>query len=211
MTHAAAALTITAAALLLVASWHRGEVEAALGLDTETDAPPAADWIDEMNAGIAAISNAIAPTPAAGMMPSEGLRAMLKQGEALRLVPYRLGDGGQTIGYGRYYPDGGPAAPGSITRQEAEEFFDADLEARAARWVRAYVSAPLQQHEFDALCHMAYNLRPASFKTIADAVNAGSDPEAASLQFIRAGSSLERGLRNRRAVEIALYRQGTYA
>ena len=59
--------------------------------------------------------------------------------------------------------------------------------------------------------HIAFNLKPSSFKTVADAVNRGEDPEAAALQFIRAGSNLERGLRNRRAREIALYRQGVYA
>jgi lysozyme len=136
---------------------------------------------------------------------------MLKRGEALRLTRYRLGDGGWTIGYGRYYPDGGPLPPESISRDTAEAWFADDVEQRGARWVRAYVSVPLLQHQFDALTHIAFNLSPKSFKTIADAVNAGQDPEAAALRFVRAGTNLEAGLRNRRAREIALWRTGIYA
>ncbi len=171
------------------------------------DAPA---WSDYVAAAMSAARDAVAPSPVAGMLPSAQLLAMLKQGEALRLTRYRLGDGGWTIGYGRYYKD--PAEPPeSITREQAEAWFSADVEARAARWVRAYVAVPLWQYEFDALVHMAYNLSPASFRTIADAVNAGQDPEAAALQFVRAGTDLENGLRNRRRKEIALWRGGVYA
>jgi lysozyme len=72
--------------------------------------------------------------------------------------------------------------------------------------VRAYVTAELTQPQFDALVSMAYNLSPRSFRTIADAVNRGDDPEAAALRFVRAGTNLERGLRNRRAAELAMFR-----
>jgi lysozyme len=136
---------------------------------------------------------------------------MLKGSEALRLARYRLGDGGWTIGYGRYFPDGGPLPPERISRDTAEAWFVEDVEARAARWVRAYVRVNLTQQQFDALVHMAYNLSPKSFKQIADAVNRGEDPEAAAMRFIRAGTHLEAGLRNRRRKELALYRSGVYA
>jgi lysozyme len=155
--------------------------------------------------------NIVSPTALADMVPSDELRAMLKQGEALRLTRYRLGDGGWTLGYGRYFPDGDTPPPASITRETAEQWFAEDVEQRGARWVRAYVDRPLQQWEFDALTSMAFNLRPSSFRTIAEAVNAGEDPEAASLNYVRAGTNLEQGLRNRRAREIALYRQAVYA
>lgn len=169
------------------------------------------DWLDEADAMLKESRNLVLPSPVAGMVPSLEVLAMLKQGEALRLQRYRLGDGGWTIGYGRYYPDGGPTPPQSITRETAEAWFAEDVEARGARWVRAYVDVPLLQHQFDALVHIAFNLKPSSFKTVANAVNRGDDPEAAALQFIRAGTNLERGLRNRRSREIALYRQGVYA
>lgn len=186
------------------------------GADTNDQADPAGADLkptmsDELQAAAASVRNAVMPTDAAGMVPSPELLAMLKAGEALRLTPYRLGDGGSTIGYGRYYPDTGPKAPASITADQAESWFSDDVENKGSRWVRTYVTAPLLQHEFDALVHMSYNLSPKSFKTIAQAVNEGDDPEAAALRFVLSGSNLERGLRNRRAREIALYRQGVYA
>lgn len=196
--------TVAAAVLIVGAAWwwsRRGDY------DPNADA----DWTDEADAMLNEARNLIMPTPVRDMHPSAELLVMLKRGEALRLKRYRLGDGGWTIGYGRYYPDGGELPPEEITRAQAEAWFAEDVEARGARWVRAYVRVPLLQHQFDALVHMAYNLSPRSFKTIAEAVNAGNDPEAAALQFIRAGTHLEAGLRNRRAKEIALYRGGTYA
>jgi lysozyme len=210
MRPALALLTTSAAALLLAAAWNRREVEASLGLDVDPFAPTS-DWIDEMNAALAGARNAIMPTPVADMRPSDALRDVLKESEQLRLARYRLGDGGYTIGWGRYYADGGPLPPERIDRATADAWFDEDLEARGARWVRAYVSIPLHQHQFDALTHMAYNLRPSSFKTIAEAVNAGQDPEAAAMKYIRAGTHLEAGLRNRRGRELAMFREGIYA
>lgn len=146
------------------------------------------------------------------MQASPEVEAMLKKGEALRLVPYRLGDGGWTVGYGHYTADDGTGtAPPTITPAQADQLFDQDIEQRAAQWVRAYVTVPVTQYQFDALCHMAYNLKPSSFATIAAVVNAGDDPEAAALKYVRAGTNLERGLRLRRARELDLYRNGVYA
>lgn len=193
------ALALTAAgSVLLVAAYRRQ----AAG---EGDAP---DWTDEIDA---ALTMAMNPTPASNMQPSAQLLDMLKRGERLSLVRYRLGDGGWTIGYGRFYPDGGPVPPERIDRGAAEAWFVEDVEQRGARWVRAYVTVPLRQHQFDALVHIAYNLSPRSFKNVAQAVNEGADPEAAALRYVRAGTHLEPGLRNRRAREIALYRSGVYA
>lgn len=195
--------TITAAALIMGGAWWWARRAA--------DDFAAADWTDELDAMLYETRNTLTPSAVAGMRPSAELLAMLKRGEALRLTRYRLGDGGWTIGYGRFYPDGGAEPPVTIKRETAEAWFAEDVEARGARWVRAYVTVPLTQAQFDALTHMAFNLKPSSFKTIADAVNCGEDPEAAALRFIRAGTNLEAGLRNRRAREVALYRHGIYA
>lgn len=205
MNHAPAILTITAASALLLVAWRRSVTLTSYA--GAADLTP--DWGDEVSAAVNTVGNAFAP--AASMAPSAALLEMLKRGEALRLTRYRLGDAGWTIGYGRYYPDGGTLPPESISRDTAEAWFADDVEQRGARWVRAYVSVPLLQHQFDAMTHIAFNLSPKSFKTIADAVNRGEDPEAAALRFVRAGTDLERGLRNRRAREIALWRTGIYA
>lgn len=148
------------------------------------------------------------------LSPSAALVNMLKlsetRGGVPNLIPYRLGDGGATIGYGRFYPDNGPPPPAHITHAQAEAWFAEDVESRAARWVRQFISVPLTQFQFDALVHMAYNLSPASFQNIADAVNSGEDPEQAALRYVRPGTNLERGLRIRRGHEIALFRDGVY-
>lgn len=194
-----------AALLLLVAATRRPPAYAS---QAPEDAP---DLLDQLQASAAEAVNLVRPTPASGMDPSPQLLGMLKAGEGLRLARYRLGDGGWTLGYGRYFPDSGAPPPERIDAATAEAWFAEDVQARGARWVRAYVNADLTQQQFDALVSMAYNLSPKSFRTIADAVNEGQDPEAASLQFVRAGTHLENGLRKRRGREIALYREGVYA
>jgi lysozyme len=198
-------LVASAAALLLVADYVRRQ----LGDGEDLGGDP--DWTDQVNAMAAEARNALTGSDVAGMRPSANLVGMLKRGERLVLTRYELGDGGWTIGYGRFYPHNGPMPPERIDEYQAEAWFNEDIEARAARWVRAYVTVPLAQHQFDALVHMAFNLSPKSFRTIAAEVNAGNDPEAAAMKFIRAGTNLERGLRNRRAKELNLYRSGIYA
>ena len=169
-------------------------------------APPDASVLDGLMASTAGAVNALRGTSAAGMSTSSAGLAHIQQFEGLRLTRYRLGDGGYTIGWGRYYPDSGPPPPERIDRATADAWFAQDVAERGERWVRAYVTADLTQPQFDALVSMAYNLSPRSFRQIADQVNQGNDPERAALQFIRAGTNLERGLRNRRAAELALFR-----
>jgi len=208
MRPAEALLLTSAAALLLTVAYQAQRIADDLADDDSDTAP---NWADQLDAAMSLATSALLPTAAAELQPSAALLAMLKRGEALRLQRYRLGDGGWTIGYGRYYPDGGPLPPAEITREQAESWFIEDVEARGARWVRTYVEVPLAQHQFDALVHMAYNLSPRSFRKIADAVNAGIEPDDAAMLFIRAGTNLEAGLRNRRGLELALYHSGVYA
>jgi len=169
-------------------------------------APADASILDDWMARAVGTVNAVRGTSAAGMSTSSAGLAHIQQFEGLRLTRYRLGDGGWTIGWGRYYADSAAPPPERIDRATADAWFVQDVAERGERWVRAYVVADLTQPQFDALVSMAYNLSPRSFRTIADAVNAGQDPEAAALQFVRAGTPLERGLRNRRSAELALFR-----
>lgn len=206
----------TASTLLLLSAawWWRVQLQADEAIadnpdDPDNYTPGASSWADDMAAALSTARNLVAPTPAAGMRTSAAGLAHLAQFEGLRLTRYRLGDGGWTIGRGRYYPDGGPVPPERITLAQADAWFAEDVADRGERWVRAYVTAPLTQGQFDALVSMAYNLSPRSFRRIADAVNAGEGPEVMALQYVRAGTHLERGLRNRRAAEFALYHSDT--
>jgi GH24 family phage-related lysozyme (muramidase) len=146
------------------------------------------------------------------LRPSEELKAWLKAKERLMLRRYELGDGGVTIGYGHYEPySRAHLIPEEITREEAEQLFEQDIESRGARWVRAYVKVPLTQNEFDALTSLAFNLSPNSFQQIANALNRGEDWKSVALQFTRPGTNLEKGLIARREKEFAMFDQGIYA
>lgn len=214
------AAPLAAAVVLVAAAWHwrrsleLEQLQATDGtddfaVDAFDDSSPT--WTDNAMATVNETINTFLGTPASEMRSSEQLLRALKKRERLVLVRYRLGDGGWTIGYGRYYPDGGAVPPERIDQATAEAWFAQDVVERGERWVKAYVTVPLLQQQFDALVHMAFNLSPKSFRNIAEAVNRGEDPEAQAMRYIRAGTDLEAGLRNRRAEELAMFRSGVYA
>lgn len=165
----------------------------------------APDLIEEASIVAAEISNALTGSPANWYTTSPAMRERLKKREGLKLQRYRLGDGGSTIGYGRYYPDGGAECPAAITLDTAERWFTEDLAVRGEKWVKLYVSVPVTQNQFDALTSMAYNLRPSSFKRIAEAVNQGQDPTPIAMEYTRPGTNLERGLIARRNEELSIF------
>jgi lysozyme len=153
----------------------------------------------------AEVRTAVFDSPAAWLSTSPGMQDRLKQREGLKLARYRLGDGGWTIGYGRYYADGSTECPQSIDQATAEAWFQDDLVNKGEKWVKLYVTVPITQGQFDALTSMAYNLRPSSFKQVADAVNAGEDPTPIAMKFTRPGTNLERGLIARRNEELSIF------
>lgn len=192
-------LAVLAAATLLARN-----ASAAQGADPSyTDNPSDAAWMDQALATMEGINPMGSPVDY--MRTSASMKARLQQREGLRLKRYRLGDGGWTIGYGRYYPDGSTVPPEQIDQATAEDWFATDLVDRGEKWVKSFVSIPLQQNQFDALVSMAYNLRPASFKRIADAVNAGEDPAPVAMQYTRPGTNLEAGLVARRQEELGIF------
>lgn len=72
--------------------------------------------------------------------------------------------GNCTIGYGHKVHDGpcdGKAEEGEfksgVTRQRGEELFRDDVRDKAVNPIRAKVTVPLNQHQFDALVHYTYN------------------------------------------------------
>jgi len=166
---------------------------------------------DDVTARAAEVMNRISGTSASSMTTSPEMIARLKARERLMLARYELGDGGWSIGYGHFTPYSQTPPPASISREEAEAMFLRDLEDRAQRWVRAYVTVPLTQSQFDALVSMAFNLSPASFCTIAEVVNAGGDPREQAMKFVRPDKPhLTQGLINRREEELAWYwREGS--
>ena len=159
----------------------------------------------QVQTAVAQARVAVFGSPADSYSTSEAMQTRLRKREGLRLQRYRLGDGGWTIGYGRFYPDGGELPPEAINRDTAESWFKQDLAERGEKWVKLYVTVPISQGQFDALTSMAYNLSPKSFRRIAEAVNAGQDPEPIAKQYTRPGTNLEKGLIARRDEELGIF------
>jgi lysozyme len=167
----------------------------------------AGDVVGELTAQF---ENMVAPGSAAVMDISPQGALFIRNREQCRLTKYVLGDGGETIGWGHYGAYG--TLPDSITQGQADMMFDDDVQQRAAKWVRLYVTAPVSQEQFDALCSIAYNMSPKSFRKFADAVNAGQGIDGvagASVAWVAA--NLQNGIRNRRASELNLFDNGVYA
>lgn len=190
----------------LGAAWAASRLETEASAYTVTDLPIIGEAVRLVD-GL--VGYAVNPD-VQSMYPSSGLYAQLKRSEGGPLLERTdLGDGGYTIGFGRFERSA-HLLPARITHAEADTMFRVDVERRGAHWVRAYVTVPLTQEQFDALTSMAYNLRPSSFRKIAEAVNRGESPDAVAYSYTRPGSAFERGLRNRRAAELALFHQGVY-
>lgn len=81
--------------------------------------------------------------------------------EGLRLKTYRCAAGVLTIGYGHTGP--GVVEGLSITKEEAVELFKRDI-SRFEEGVSRAVVIALQQHEFDALVSLAYNIGLGAFR-----------------------------------------------
>lgn len=198
---------VTGAMMGVAAAWLLWRSEQEEAATTIVDMPIVGDTVLLIDEYLGMVRNPSLQS----MSPSWALVQTIKRLEGGPLLERRdLGDGGFTIGYGRFERDAGKL-PARITLEQAEAMLLEDIEARGARWVRAYVTVPLDQAQFDGLTSMAYNLSPQSFRTIAAAVNRGESPDAAAMRYILPGTRFERGLRNRRNAELAIYHQGVYA
>jgi lysozyme len=97
------------------------------------------------------------------MTPSKNCYKLIRGFEKLRLFAYRDSSGIWTIGYGStFYERGAPVLPGErITPRRAATLFRHIIDA-FARHVDKLVTAPVKQHQFDALVSFAYSVGLAS-------------------------------------------------
>lgn len=130
------------------------------------------------------------------------------------LTAYKCPAGKWTIGMGTTrYPSGEPVMPGdSITEQQVFEFLTYDL-AAAESAVARLVTAPINQHQFDALVSFVYNLGILAFtnSTLLKVINKDPADPAIEKQFRRwiiAGGKPQPGLIRRRRSESWLYFHG---
>jgi len=150
------------------------------------------------------------------MMPSQDLVEFVRRREALRLVAFKpTPKDVWTIGYGRTR---GVYQGMIITPYEAEEFLYDDL-GQSAEDVDATVRFPLNQHQFDALVSLLYNIGVTSWKKslARELLNEGNidrfDRETFSAQYgwTKQGGVIVPGLVNRRQMERDIFFKAIYA
>ena len=154
---------------------------------------------DTEDVGVAVASDAIRQISMVG-------RELICSFESLQLQAYDDGVGVCTIGYGTtVYPDDRRVKAGDVcTRAQAESFMAHDLK-RFEQTVSSAVTVPLNQHQFDALVSLTYNIGQGAFRdsTLLRKLNA-KDYLGAAAQFDvwnRGGGRVLQGLVNRRAAE----------
>ena len=136
----------------------------------------------------------------------------IKRFEGQRLEAYKDTAGKPTIGYGHLIRPG-EKFDGYITEERATTLLKADLRA-AEDAVRAAVSRPLKQSQFDALVSFTFNLGAAAFTNskLRNVVEAGNDLEVARefarwshVTDVQGVKRLLKGLLRRRLEEAMMY------
>lgn len=110
-------------------------------------------------------------------------RDLIRHFEGLRLSTYKDVAGNLTIGYGHVGPD---VVPGrTITEPEADRIFIYDLQ-RFEQAVLKVVKVRIHQHQFDAVCSLAFNIGAEAFSdsTLLKRLNERSI-DAAAEEFLR--------------------------
>lgn len=159
-----------------------------------------------------------------GLSP-QGLK-LLQQIEGLRLKPYDDQTGqatqewcpGATIGYGHLIPEKHwPRFKAGISKADALALLQKDLKP-VENTVRHAIIVSLEQHQFDALVMLAFNIGLSPFRT-SSAVRMINDARAvtdyATLEdawkaWKRSQGKDNDGLINRRACDWQLWREGVY-
>lgn len=138
-------------------------------------------------------------------------RKLIKTFEGYRSEAYLCPAGIPTIGYGH---TSGVVMGDTCTRQEAEEFLIEDL--RHAENIVNAQKLDLNQHQFDALVSLVYNIGSGNFQDSTllkmlkqDTIARESLKEAWS-RWKYAGGVVQKGLVRRRAAEYQLYRHGFF-
>lgn len=100
-----------------------------------------------------------------------------------------------------------------LTNRQVYDLLDQDLD-RFERAVNKYVTADINQKEFDALVSFAFNVGVNAFKnsTLLKKLNTGQHSEVPQQlrRWVYSGGQKSAGLINRREHEVDLFRDGTY-
>jgi len=133
---------------------------------------------------------------------------LIKKFEGLRLTAYVCPAGVLTIGYGH---TGSDVKSGMrITEEEAERLLWKDTES-AQQTVSSFVTAKINQNEYDALVSFTFNIGPTAFvnSTLLKLLNNGADRKIVAGEFARwvkaGGEQAVPGLVRRREAEKTLF------
>jgi lysozyme len=142
-----------------------------------------------------------------GITSNEG-RALIKHFEGLRLTAYRCPANVLTIGWGH---TGGVKTGEKITLKQAEQFLIKDLK-RFENHINSNAERELMYNEFDALVSFCYNCGYRFKGELAEACNLRQTKRFEILfkQYCHVGSSVNKGLQRRRAIEFVVYDKGIY-
>ena len=139
------------------------------------------------------------------MNVSEKGLALITEFEGCKLTAYRDIVGVWTIGFGHTKTARGGMV---ITQSEAHHLLELDV-AEHANGVEKSLFVKLEQHQFDAVVSLAFNVGVGAVRnsTLVKMINRG-DAKLASAQFDRwnkAGGKVVAGLTRRRAAERRMY------
>lgn len=154
---------------------------------------------------------------------SENGFVLIKSMEGFSSIPYDIGDGTRTTGYGvteKYEPDYFNQLLPSCSEQQASEVFGDLLYKKYSQYVYEQLKQygkdlnNVKQCEFDAFVSFYYNTGTLSSRQIfIDYVN-GVDKETIYNKWLTSvimeGSQFEEGLRDRRKREATAFRDGVY-
>ncbi|MCU6199103.1 lysozyme [Citrobacter cronae] len=139
------------------------------------------------------------------MKTSENGKGFTKKHESCKLSAYKDGGGVPTIGWGHTR---GVKMGQTITAEQAEALFDADLEP-VETCINEHVIVPLTQNQFDALSDFVFNVGIDAFarSTLLTKLNAGNYRAAADqlTRWVYDNSVFIKGLYNRRCDERDLF------
>lgn len=147
----------------------------------------------------------------------------IKQVEGFSSIPYDLGDGTYTIGYGttsKYDSEHYNQLAPECTEEQASNVLAESLKKNYSTYVYdtfvnyGFDMNNMKQHHFDAFVSFYYNTGSLSSKTIftkyINGDNLESIAEVWKTTNIMAGTQFEEGLRNRRQAEVNIFLNGEY-
>lgn len=131
---------------------------------------------------------------------------IIRSSESLQLKAYKCPAGIWTIGWGH---TGGVKSTDVITKEQAEELFQNDIEAKC-KAIKPMIKAEINPNQFGALVSFTFNVGEGALKSSTLLRKVNTNPEdptikAEFMKWVNAGGKRLAGLVTRRERESTLY------